>query len=89
VARAISGNIFENHRVFLENCGLRVNCQQRQGVICKTGFDFPAGDLFLNRKSHGLSPWIGRPRLLRLTVNQGAQGSGSSPELGLAAAWGL
>jgi hypothetical protein len=69
----------------MEICGLRVNCEKRQGVICKTGFDFPAADVFLDQKSHGLGPWIGRPQLLHFTVNHRAWGSSSSLELGLTA----
>jgi hypothetical protein len=42
-------------------------------------------ELFSNRKCRGLGPWLGRPRLLRLTVNQGARGGGKSSKLGLMA----
>jgi hypothetical protein len=46
--------------------------------------EYLVSELFSNRKCRGLGPWLGRPRLLRLTVNQGAWGGGSSSELGLA-----
>jgi hypothetical protein len=51
----------------------------------KKWLEYLVSELFSNRKCHGLGPWLGRPRLLQLTVNQGAQGSGSSSELGLVA----
>jgi hypothetical protein len=50
------------------------------------GEDYLVFELFSNRKCHGLSPWLGRPRLLQLTFNQGARGDGGSSELGLTAA---
>jgi hypothetical protein len=40
VARAISGIIFENPRGFLEICGLGVNFEQVQGLLCKVASFF-------------------------------------------------
>jgi hypothetical protein len=51
----------------------------------KKWLEYLVFELFSNRKCRGLNPWLGRPRLLQLTVNQGARGSGSSSELGLMA----
>jgi hypothetical protein len=51
----------------------------------KKWLEYLVSELFSNRKYRGLGPWLGRPRLLRLTVNQGARGGSSSSELGLAA----
>jgi hypothetical protein len=51
----------------------------------KKWLEYLVSELFSNRKYRGLGPWLGRPRLLRFTVNQGAWGGSSSSELGLAA----
>jgi hypothetical protein len=58
----------------------------------KKWLEYLVSVLFSNRKCRGLSPWLGRPWLLQLMVNQGAWGGGSSSELGLAGhsgAWEL
>jgi hypothetical protein len=47
----------------------------------KMWLEYLVSELFSNRKCRGL----GRSRLLRLTVNQGARGCGSSLKLGLMA----
>jgi hypothetical protein len=49
----------------------------------KKWLEYLVSELFSNRKCRGHGPWLGRPRLLQLTVNQGARGGGSSLELGL------
>jgi hypothetical protein len=51
----------------------------------KKCLEYLVSELFSNRKCCGLRPWLGRPRLLWLTVNKGARGGGSSSELGLMA----
>jgi hypothetical protein len=49
----------------------------------KKWMKYMVSELFSNRKCCGLVPWLGRPRLLWLTVNQGAWGGSSTSELGL------
>jgi hypothetical protein len=49
----------------------------------KKWLEYVVSELFSNRNCRGLGPWLGRPWLLRLTVNQGERGGGSSSELGL------
>jgi hypothetical protein len=51
----------------------------------KKWLEYLVSELFSYRKCCGLGPWLGRPRLLQLTVNQGAWGGDSSSELGLTA----
>jgi hypothetical protein len=51
----------------------------------KKWLEYLVSELFSNRKCRGLGPWLGRPRLLWLMVNQGARGGGSSSEIGLVA----
>jgi hypothetical protein len=51
----------------------------------KKWLEYLVFELLSNRKCRGLGPWLSKPQLLWLTVNKGAQGGGSSLEVGLAA----
>jgi hypothetical protein len=61
VARAISGIIFKNPRGFMEICGLWVNIEQVEGLLCKVARIFGFWNYFPKGKGGGLGPWVSGP----------------------------
>jgi hypothetical protein len=61
VARAISRIIFKNPRGFMEICGLWVNIEQVEGLLCKVARIFGFWNYFPKGKGGGLGPWVSGP----------------------------
>jgi hypothetical protein len=85
----LNRNLFLKTRGLLKILWIVAWLQRNPGASFQNSWDNWFSDLFLNTEICELSPHVGRPRLLRPMVNQGARGSGSSSECGLVAALGL